>query len=151
MEYKQTRFSAISPSPSLFFLEGSDRPHFIFSPLEGILLIEFREHFLWAVSLCGVYAYHYNVHFAKAVVRMFESGLCNVAILYLLPLSAFWLRFHLRLLMQMPIKTNKINIRHNPHVKKRMLFGKLRKEEDYGVIHVSLPESASNLCLLHVE
>lgn len=59
----------------------------------------------------------------KMLVLGFESGLCNVAILYLLPLSAFWLRFHLRLLMQMPIKTSKIN-RHNPQCEKANVIWK---------------------------
>lgn len=53
-----TKLVFLQPNHHLFFLEGLGIPHFIFSPLEGILLIEFREIFLWAVRLCGVYAYH---------------------------------------------------------------------------------------------
>lgn len=57
-ERNTTKLVFLQPNHHLFFLEGLDRPHFTFSPLEGILLIEFRENCLWAERLCGVYAYH---------------------------------------------------------------------------------------------
>jgi len=91
-------------------LEGSDRTHFIFLPLEGILLIEFRENVLWAVRLCGVgYMSIIKMQLRQSRCADFVMLQSNTFALYLLFGSGFSC-----FLIQMLIKTSKINIRHDP-------------------------------------